>query len=517
MKKKLSRVLSLLLCTIMVCAMMPMEASAAITVDESFYYFTTFKDLKELVARAYEYDDCFYACYDSEEPLIIEESLNIPEKLYLDLSMGKVTVPSDVTLTLNAEVNYFGELIVEGTLINNAEMSVDETLVVNGSLVNNYLLRPGSQCEVTGYERISTGEDGQIWWAKRFTSYSQMKEYLALADAHPEYIYEIYADYETEAIDVHIAEDLTFGSNVWIHGDDNFTLTVDTGYTLTNKASISLNGGTLVVNGTLDNLADIHLGWIHSTEYQYGSLVIGSTGTYTGDGYIVVASGDRTDYRDFFIGLDLSQFDVETEGSEGDYWWWLIPKSAGGSDGGSEDTIGGFTDVEADAYYAEAVLWAVEMGITNGYGSATTFCPDITCTRGQIVTFLWRANGSPEPASLTNPFTDVSADAYYYKAVLWAVENGITAGYGSDDIFNPDGECTRGQVATFLWRAEGKPAVDTANNPFVDVTSDAYYYDAVLWAVGNGVTNGYGSANTFCPDVSCTRGQIVTFLCRAMN
>ena len=176
-----------------------------------------------------------------------------------------------------------------------------------------------------------------------------------------------------------------------------------------------------------------------------------------------------------------------------------------------------FEDVEAGAYYDEPVQWAVEKNITNGYGSATTFCPDITCSRGQIVTFLWRAKGSPEPTSLNNPFIDVASDAYYYKAVLWAVENGITAGYGSDNIFNPDGACNRAQVATFLWRAEGKPAVNDRTNPFVDVKEGEYYYDAVLWAVENGVTNGYGGNTTFAPDVNCSRGQIVTFLYRAIK
>ena len=176
-----------------------------------------------------------------------------------------------------------------------------------------------------------------------------------------------------------------------------------------------------------------------------------------------------------------------------------------------------FDDVEIGAYYEIPVQWAVENGITNGYGSDNIFNPEGTCTRGQIVTFLWRANGSPEPASLENPFTDVSADEYYYKAVLWAVENGITSGYGSDDIFNPDGECTRGQVATFLWRAEGKPDMSHATNPFTDMAEGAYYYDAVLWAVENGITNGYGSDTIFNPDGICTRGQIVTFLYRAMN
>jgi len=176
-----------------------------------------------------------------------------------------------------------------------------------------------------------------------------------------------------------------------------------------------------------------------------------------------------------------------------------------------------FEDVKADAYYADAVQWAVENSITNGYGSESTFCPDIECTRGQVVTFLWRAAGSPEPVSLNNPFTDVANNTYYYKAVLWAVENGITAGYGSDTIFNPDGVCTRAQVATFMWRAAGKPGMTGLNNRFTDISSDTYYYDAVLWAVENGITNGYGSDTIFNPDGNCTRGQIVTFLYRGMN
>jgi len=176
-----------------------------------------------------------------------------------------------------------------------------------------------------------------------------------------------------------------------------------------------------------------------------------------------------------------------------------------------------FEDVEEGAYYEQAVKWAVERGITNGYGSDTIFNPEGTCTRGQIVTFLWRANGSPEPASLENPFTDVPDNEYYYKAVLWAVENGITAGYGCDTIFNPDGACTRAQVATFMWRAAGKPDMSDAENPFTDLEEGSFYYDAVLWAVENGITNGHGSSTTFCPELTCTRGQIVTFLYRGMN
>ena len=170
-----------------------------------------------------------------------------------------------------------------------------------------------------------------------------------------------------------------------------------------------------------------------------------------------------------------------------------------------------FTDVPASAYYYDAVYWAVENGVTNGT-SATTFSPDASCTRAQMVTFLWRAAGSPEPESTVNPFTDVSASAYYYDAVLWAVEQGITNGT-SATTFGPDVTVTRGQTVTFLWRYDGSPAV--SGSGFDDVVSDAYYADAVAWAASEGVTSGT-SATTFSPSNDCTRGQIVTFLYRYM-
>ena len=167
-----------------------------------------------------------------------------------------------------------------------------------------------------------------------------------------------------------------------------------------------------------------------------------------------------------------------------------------------------FVDVPADAYYADAVAWAVKEGITSGT-SDTTFSPDMSCTRAQIVTFLWRANGAPK-ADGANPFTDVSADAYYYDAVLWAVKEGITSGT-SATTFAPDMTVTRGQTVTFLYRAAGTPAV--SGGSFADVSVDAYYADAVAWAVKQGITSGTGG-NSFSPDAPCTRGQIVTFLYR---
>ena len=172
--------------------------------------------------------------------------------------------------------------------------------------------------------------------------------------------------------------------------------------------------------------------------------------------------------------------------------------------------IGVFVDVATGSYYEDAVDWAVENGITQGTDN-THFSPDGICTRAQAVTFLWRAAGSPKPETRTMPFTDVPAGSYYYDAVLWAVENGITKGT-SNTTFSPNMTCTRAQIVTFLWRSEKSPAAGTANL-FVDVKSTVYYADAVLWAVKEDITKGTTNT-TFSPDADCTRAQIVTFLWR---
>lgn len=170
-----------------------------------------------------------------------------------------------------------------------------------------------------------------------------------------------------------------------------------------------------------------------------------------------------------------------------------------------------FTDVSKTDYFYDAVLWAVENGITTGT-SRTRFSPYATCTRAQAVTFLWRASGSPAPKNSRMPFTDVSPSAYYYDAVLWALEEGITTGTSST-TFSPDAVIDRAQAVTFLHRANGAPSV-TGYSAFTDVPQTAYYADAVKWAVDNGITTGT-SAAAFSPNASCTRAQIVTFLYRA--
>ena len=172
-----------------------------------------------------------------------------------------------------------------------------------------------------------------------------------------------------------------------------------------------------------------------------------------------------------------------------------------------------FTDVPAGAYYEEAVGWAVEKGITKGT-SDSTFTPDGVCTRAQAVTFLWRAAGSPAAKAGSLPFADVKAGSYYDDAVRWAVENGVTVGT-SATTFSPNATCSRAQIVTFLWRAQKSPAAGSAN-PFDDVAGSAYYADAVLWAVQKDITKGTG-ATSFSPDANCIRAQIVTFLYRSMK
>ncbi len=169
-----------------------------------------------------------------------------------------------------------------------------------------------------------------------------------------------------------------------------------------------------------------------------------------------------------------------------------------------------FTDVPADAYYAAAVNWAVENGITTGTGE-TTFSPDNSCTRAQTVTFLWRAAGSPTPGVTETAFTDLDSEAYYYQAVLWAIKNGITTGK-TETAFGPDDTVNRAQAATFIYRFANSPAVEKTD-VFTDVVADSYYADAVSWAYAEGITTGT-TETTFSPDNSCIRAQIVTFLYR---
>lgn len=177
----------------------------------------------------------------------------------------------------------------------------------------------------------------------------------------------------------------------------------------------------------------------------------------------------------------------------------------------AKDTKMPFADVKAGEFYEDAIYWAADQGIAKGV-TETTFAPDQSCTRAQALTFLWRSFGSPKPKASSTPFTDIDEKDYYYEALLWAVENGIAKGT-SETTFSPDDTCIRAHFVTFLWRANQKPVAGT-ENPFTDVTEDSYYYDAVLWAVKGGITVGT-SETTFSPEDACKRSEVVTFLYRA--
>jgi len=178
-----------------------------------------------------------------------------------------------------------------------------------------------------------------------------------------------------------------------------------------------------------------------------------------------------------------------------------------------EERGNSFEDVPEDSFYIDPVLWAVEKGITTG-ASETAFDPEGECLRGHVVTFLWRAAGEPEPAGQNNPFSDVKETDFFYKAVLWAAEQGVTNGISANE-FGPYAQCSRAQVVTFLWRAMGQPDVTAAEHPFTDVDTKQFYFQPMLWAVQNGITNGL-TATEFGPGAVCNRAQVVTFLYRAM-
>ena len=246
---------------------------------------------------------------------------------------------------------------------------------------------------------------------------------------------------------------------------------------------------------------------------KHGTITVSPKSAYKGDTVTITVKPDKGYELDTLKVLDKDGDKVKITEKKGKYTFTMPA---------SKVTIKGkfveeapeqiFADVPVDAYCYEAVKWAASEGITGGIGN-NLFAPGLPCTRGQIVTFLWRAAGSPAPKSMSS-FVDVAEDAYYAKAVAWAVENGITGGTGNGK-FSPDATCTRAQAVTFLYRASGSPAV-SGSAAFSDVAADAYYVSAVKWAEKNGITGGIGNG-LFGSGDNCTRAQIVTFLYRAFN
>lgn len=306
-----------------------------------------------------------------------------------------------------------------------------------------------------------------------------------------------------------------------------FTLKKPTksGYTFTGWSGTGLDGEnnmtvTIPTGSTGNRIYTAHWrynGSGHSYSYYTIKATAGAGGSISPSGNVSVREGrDRT----FTITPDKGytaanvKIDGKSIGAVKSYTFENVRRNHAieviFTKANGNPQTGVFVDVATGSYYEDAVDWAVENGITKGTDD-THFSPDGICTRAQAVTFLWRAAGSPEPETRAMPFTDVPVGSYYYDAVLWAVENGITKGT-SDTTFSPNMTCSRAQIVAFLWRSEKSPAAGTAN-PFADVKSTAYYADAVLWAVKENITKGTTST-TFSPNADCTRAQIVTFLWR---
>ena len=251
-----------------------------------------------------------------------------------------------------------------------------------------------------------------------------------------------------------------------------------------------------------------------TSDIRGGSITVSPRSAEKGDTVTITVKPDEGYELDTLTVTDKRGREVELTGRSGNRYTFEMPASPVNVKVTfrliETAPVNPFTDVSGSAYYYDAVLWAVANGVTNGT-TATTFSPNVTVTRAQMVTFLWRAHGAPR-ATGSNPFTDVSADAYYYDAVLWAVESGVTNGTTAT-TFGPNAPVTRAQAVTFQWRASGSPAV--SGGSFSDVAADAYYSGAVAWAVANGITNGT-TATTFSPDTPVSRAQAVTFLYREL-
>ncbi|WP_409967220.1 S-layer homology domain-containing protein [Bengtsoniella intestinalis] len=284
------------------------------------------------------------------------------------------------------------------------------------------------------------------------------------------------------SLTLHVCKFSTYALAYTEYSTSSGTATYSSSVASADNGDVSISASKSKMNATVTITTDPDAG------YEVGDVTV----TYSSGREVTVTdNGDGTySYKQPGASVTVTVTFVESDGADSDF----------------------FTDVDEDAYYYDAIKWAVENDITNGT-TDTTFSPDATCTRAQAVTLLWKAYGSPV-VDYVNPFTDVDADSYYYEAVLWAVSEGITSGT-SDTTFSPNADCTRGQIVTFLYRAAGEPEV-SSDSTFADVNNDSYCYDAVLWAVSEGITNGT-SDTTFSPNTNCTRGQIVTFLYRNMG
>lgn len=330
-------------------------------------------------------------------------------------------------------------------------------------------------------------------------------------------------------------------------GEAKVTVTAKDGSGKQDSCSVEVNGMLYTVQNvnTFESQHDYENNcndkWVYTVENANRLTVFFDEKTYVEDGFDYIYIYDRYDQRigkytgdelagkSISIQSDMVQIQLISDNG-GNEWGFRVSKIQVNDDEIiipditpsptpnptpiPGDNRNPFTDVKKSDYYFEPVLWALENNVTAGL-SETTFAPNADCTRGQVVTFLWRVAGCPEPSLKEATFKDVPIGTYYYKPILWAVENNISSGY-NEYTFGPEDKVTRGQFVSLLWRMKGNPEPSSLETDFIDLPDYAYYYKAVLWAAENKVAAGFGE-DTFAPDMSCTRGQVVSFLYRARN
>lgn len=330
-----------------------------------------------------------------------------------------------------------------------------------------------------------------------------------VTDIYPYPAYEDYGEPSPEREYEYYLGEIPYGDGLW-----SFLLPMD--------ATVTFNNSNYSITGlTLDELD------ASNPEWEWMGLEGAGTKLYA-EGYVDYkdytkdSGGAQWDYARFqeeFPGFDYLYCDNEDQFIRimfVDEATLFAPNASTLSDSApgtpapsSGNTVGGFSDVKEGDFFAEPVLWAVDKGVTTGTGDGSTFSPENTCSVSEIITFLWRAKNAPAP-TIANPYTDGSADGWFQDAAVWAYENGLTA----DGAFPAGEPCTRAMVVTYLWKLAGSPAA--SGSEFSDVSADAPYAQAVAWAVSEGITTGTGDGTAFSPDKTCTRGEIVTFLYRAL-
>lgn len=458
---------------------------------------------------------------DGATKVEVQAILNIQALSYTNGNSLKLNIKPQIKYTYkNANDSAVGE--AKTVDVNNSDIKAPITISVNlpSNFAPNFAKHGSEMIPVTMSGTVAT------WKQSSFSEVELVKDdrsatvNFTFADDHAQTITYGPADIG-KAFPTDSKDGYTF--NGWTIGDKTYT-------TLTEEALTRLNG-TTAQNAQASFTQKSNNGGNHGgsggsgvstypvsvTTPKNGKVSVDPSNAAKGAAVTVTVTPDSGYEMDKLTVTDASGKTISTTDKGNGKFTFTMPNGKVSVSAAFKQTTvtppsTGFVDVPASAYYADAVKWAVEKGITTGT-SATTFSPEASCTRAQMVTFLWRAAGSPAPKATTTAFTDLDKSAYYYDAVLWAVEQGITTGT-SATTFSPNATVTRGQTVTFLYRFAGQPAV-SGSSSFTDVNSSDYYAAAVQWAKEQGITSGT-SDTTFSPTSDCTRGQIVTFLYRQL-